>query len=102
MSRRDRRPLHSLRPLPKKPQMPEGKAEGERETRVERVRVAVAAEDWRTALRLAKDLSGLWADEAALSRAWEALVRPTFLRQVGKNPEAALEEGIAVLRRRFS
>lgn len=81
--------------------MPDGKAPGEQDTKVERVRAAVAAEDWRTALRLAKDMSSLGADEGPISRAWEALVRPTFLREVKKDPDAVFDEGVAVLRRRF-
>jgi hypothetical protein len=102
MARRDRRPLHSGKPIPKKPVLPTGKAPGERDSKVERVRAAVAAEDWRTALRLAKELSGLGEDDVLLSRAWEGLVRPDFLRQVNKDPEKAYEDGIAVLRRRFA
>lgn len=102
MARRDRRPLHSGKPLPKKPALPTGKALGEPDSKVERVRAAVVAEDWKTALRIAKDLSGLGPDEAVLSRAWEALVRPGFMRQVKKSPEKAYEEGIAALKRRFA
>ena len=66
------------------------------------MKAAVAAEDWHTALRLAKELSTIGEDESVVSRAWEALVRPDFLRQVRKDPDAALAEGVAALRRRFS
>lgn len=102
MARRDRRPLYSNKPLPKKPVLPACKAPGERDSKAERVRAAVASEDWRTALRIAKDLSGLGEDEATLSRAWEALVRPEFMREVNRDPEKAYEEGIAALKRRFA
>lgn len=101
MSRRDRRPLHSPRPRPKRPVLPEGKAPGEPNSRVEAVRAAVADADWKTALRLAKELSGLGEDEKVITRAWEALVRPRFLREVGKDPDATYEEGVATLKRRF-
>ncbi len=89
------------RSLPKRPKMPEGKAPGEKLTPVEKVRAAVAAEDWKEAHRLAMKLPSLGPDEAVISRAWEALVRPDFLRQVNRDPEVALEEGKAALRRRF-
>ncbi len=102
MSRRDRRPHHTGKPLPPKPKLPTGKAPGEPPTKVELVRAAVATEDWSTALRIAKDLSGLGDDAVALSRAWEALVRPAFTREIGKDPDEVHAAGIAALRRRFS
>lgn len=101
MARRDRRPLHSDKPRLKKPDFVRGKAPGEPDTKIERVRAAVAAEDWREALRLVMKLPSLGLDEEVVSRAWEAMVRPEFLRQVKRDPEAAIEEGKAALRRRF-
>lgn len=95
-------PIHTGKPRPKRPALPKGKAPGEPPTAVELVRAAVAAEDWHTALRLAKELSGLGEDEAILRRAWEAVVRPEFLRQVKKDPEVALAEGVTTLRRRYT
>lgn len=81
--------------------MPKGKAPGEPPTKVERLRVAVAAEDWPEALRLALKLTSLGEDEEVLSRAREALQRPDFLRQVKKDPDAALKAAVAVLKRRW-
>lgn len=101
MSRRGH-PIHTDRPRPKRPVLPHGKAPGEPSSALELVRAAVAAEDWHRALRLAKELSGLGEDEAVLRRAWEALVRPEFLREVKKDPEVALAEGVATLRRRYT
>ncbi len=105
MARRDRRPLFASklegRTLPKRPKLPEGKAPGEKLTPLERVRAAVAAEDWREATRLSLKLPSLGPDEEAISRAQEAFLRPDFLRQVNKDPEAAIEAGKAALRRRF-
>lgn len=101
MGRRDRRPLFAERTLPNKPKLPEGKALGEPDTRVEKIRAAMAAGDWHEALRLATKLQSLGTEEAAITRAWEALVRPEFLRQVKKDPAVAFEDGKAALRRRF-
>jgi len=95
-------PIHTGKPRPKRPDLPRGKAPGEPLSAVELVRAAVAAEDWHTALRIGKELSGLGEDEAILRRAWEALIRPGFLRQVKKDPEVALAEGVATLRRRYA
>lgn len=81
--------------------MPAGKADGEPLKPIEKVRAAVAEEDWKTALRIAKNLTGFGDDEAVIARAWEGLVRPEFLRQVNRDPEKAYEDGVAVLRRRF-
>lgn len=101
MSRRDRHALYG-KPRPKKPPPVAGKAPGEKPSKVDRVKAAVAANDWTVALRIAKDLTGLGEDEAVLQRAWEALVRPAFLRQLNKDPDVAYQAGINVLLRRFS
>lgn len=100
MSRRDQRPLFGKK-LPPRPKLAEGKAPGERDTKAERIRTAIAAEDWREALRLAMKLYSLGEDEPAISRAWEAMVRPDFLRALRRDPETAVEAGKAALRRRF-
>ena len=68
------------------------------ETFVE-VRAAVAAGDWREAIRLASKVSKLGAEKAAITRAWEAYERPDFLRQLRKDPETAKTEGREALLR---
>lgn len=99
MSRRDRRPLHAPKPNIPKPVMPQGKGVGEPLNPTERVLSALARGDWTSALRLAKDLSGLGPDGEILSKAWEAHVHPTFFREMNKDSAALVEEGYAVLRR---
>jgi len=101
MARRDRRPLFG-KPRPSKPTPITAKAPGQPDSKLEKVRAAVAAEDWHAALRLAKELSSLGEDEATITRAWEALVRPAFLKQIKRDPDVALAEGVATLRKRFS
>lgn len=101
MSRKDRRPLFG-KPRPPKPVPITEKAPGQPDTKLDKVRAAVLAEDWHTALRLAKELSSLGKDEAAITRAWEAVVRPDFLRQLKRDPDVAFAEGVTTLRRRFS
>lgn len=99
MARRDRHPIH--KPRPPKPEMPKGKAAGEPDTRLERIRAAMAADDWPRALRIASRMSSLGDEKAAILSAWEAHQRPDFQRSIGKDPEAIIEAGKAALRRRF-
>lgn len=86
--------------LPKRPVLPEGKAPGEPDTRVERVVEAVAAGDWRAAFRRAVRLS-LGEDKEAIERGWEALTRPAFVRELGRDPKSLIEAGKVALKRRF-
>lgn len=101
MSRRDRRPHHTGKPLPAKPKLPVGKAPGELPSSLELLKAAMAAEDWPLALRIASRMSSLGSEKEAIVGAWEALKRPEFQRSIGKDPEAAIEAGKAALRRRF-
>lgn len=89
------------RPLPPPPPPPPGKAVGEPPTRAEKLHAHVVAGRWREALRLAVKLS-LGDDKVTVERAWEAMSRPDFTRQLGRDPEALIEAGKAVLLRRFS
>lgn len=87
-------------PLPKRPVLPEGKAQGEPLRPFEKVVAAVAAGDWHQAFRRAVKLS-LGEDKAAIERGWEALTRPAFVRELGRDPEVMIEAGKVALRRRF-
>lgn len=86
---------------PKAPKLPEGKAPGEPDKKGEKIRRLVAEENWREALRLAAGLGALGEDKVAIQRAWEAMARPEFTRQLGRDPEALIEAGKEALRRRF-
>ena len=88
--------------LPKRPRIaPLGTGPGEPASKTARVRAAVEAGDWIVALRIAKGLGNLGTDKAAIERAWEATCRPATVRQIGRDPETDVEQGKAVLRRRF-
>ncbi len=87
-------------PLPKRPALPPGRAPGEPRSTFERVAEAVAAGDWKAAFRGARGLS-LGEDKAAIERGWEALTRPAFVRELGRDPDALIEVGKVALRRRF-
>jgi len=85
---------------PRRPKMPAGKAPGEPEEPAVKIRRHLKAGEDKEALRLAVKLQ-LGVDKAAVERAWQALQRPAFCRELGRDPEALLREGLTALRRRF-
>jgi hypothetical protein len=87
---------------PPRPTLPEGKAAREREKKGERLARLVAAEDWRAALKLAASFANLGDDKDVLQRAWQALERPAFTRELGRDPEKLVQAGKEALRRRFA
>jgi hypothetical protein len=66
-----------------------------------RIKALVAAEDWRAALSLASSFPRLGAAESAVRAGHEAMQRPDFQRQIGRDPEAAIAAGIAALKGRY-
>lgn len=63
---------------------------------------AIAVEDWRTALRLAARFRHLGDAHRAIQQAWASLQRPDFYRELGLDPAALQEAGVAALRSRFT
>jgi hypothetical protein len=59
------------------------------------------AGDWREALRLAAGFGRLGEHKAPITRAWEALQRPGFYRQLGRDPDALVAAGIEALKARY-
>ncbi len=53
-------------------------------------------------MRIASRFPRLGSDRAVILAAWEAVARPDFQRQLGREPEALIEAGIAALKSRFS
>lgn len=86
---------------PKRPRFSKELAPGEAPDKATRLRILVAAEDWRGALRLARTMSRLGPDKVVLDRAWEAISRPDFCRQLKRDPEQLKRAGIEVLKRRW-
>lgn len=89
-------------PAPERPKLPAGQAPGEREPKLVRLRRHIANEDWHAAFKLAMSLPRLGDDKSAIERAWQAMTRPEFVRQLGKDPDALLEAGKAAMRKRFA
>ena len=53
-------------------------------------------------MRIASRFPRLGSDRAVILAPWEAVARPDFQRQLGREPEALIEAGIAALKSRFS
>ena len=68
--------------------------------KTDKVRSLIAAGDFKTALRGAKDFHiGVSKEQrSVMRRAYEAIVHPEFYRQIGKNIEECVQAGISVLR----
>jgi hypothetical protein len=71
------------------------------ETKAAKLRAMMDAGDWRGALRLAASFGRLGDEKAAITRAWDAIVRPDFARQLRRDPDALVAEGVAALKRRY-
>ena len=71
-------------------------------TKLECLKECAAAEDWPGAIRIAARFPRLGADKVAIERAWEATARPGFMRQIGKDPDALVADGVAALKARYS
>lgn len=69
--------------------------------KLDAVKAAMAREDWPEAIRLAAKFPRLGAQATAIMRAHEALARPAFQRQLGREPSELIEAGIAALRERY-
>lgn len=69
--------------------------------KIDAVRAAMNAGDWREAIRLAAKFPRLGEQAAAIMRAQEACARPDFQRQLGKCPAQLIAAGRAALIERF-
>ena len=67
--------------------------------KAQEVRRLMAAEDYKAALRGAKDFRlGVTKEQrSVMARAYECCVRPEFYRQIGKNIEECIQAGVSVL-----
>lgn len=60
------------------------------------------AGEWRKALSLAAKFHDLGAHKKQITRAHDALQNPEFYRQIGKDPEALVREGVEALKERYA
>ena len=86
----------------REPKRPTGETTaGSFETKLSQLRRMMTAEDWEGALRMAARFPDLGKQKAAITRAWDARQSPGLYRQMGKDPEALWQAGIAALRERY-
>lgn len=74
------------------------------ETKLSVLTAAWARGDYRAVLRIAVKFPRLGspADKAAVERAWQALQRPGFVREVARDPDADLAAGLDAIRARYN
>lgn len=63
------------------------------------VRAAVASQNYKEALRIAKDFRiGITQEQrSVMARAYECIVHAGFYRQIGTDIPAAIEEGVSLV-----
>lgn len=71
------------------------------ETKLSKLLAYMEAEDWRAALKLAASFGRLGEHEVRIRKGWEACARPDFQRQIGRDPEAIVADGIEALKERY-
>ncbi len=72
------------------------------QTKLSRLKAAAAQGDWAGALRIAAKFPELGEHAAAIKRGHEAHHSAAFYRQIGRDPDACIQAGIAALRQRYS
>ncbi|MCA1776057.1 MAG: hypothetical protein LC676_10740 [Loktanella sp.] len=70
-------------------------------TKLSKLKAAAAAGDWPLALRIAARFPQLGDHKEAIVRAHEAHANARFYRQLGKDPDALIAEGIDALKTRY-
>jgi hypothetical protein len=72
-------------------------------TKTDVVRAAVAAGDYKTALRIAKSfrINVSSKQRSDMTRAYECIVHPEFYRQIGTDIPKAIGEGIAIVTAKY-
>ena len=71
------------------------------ETKLSRLLVMMDSGEWSAAIKFAAKFPDLGRERDSILRAKDALHNPDFYRQIKKDPDLLIEEGIAGLRRRY-
>ncbi len=71
------------------------------EKKIDQLRALMAAGDWRAALAMAAKFKRNGEHAHAITRAYDAYQRPDFQRQIGRDPERLIADGIAALEARY-
>ncbi len=67
----------------------------------DQIRKALTEGNHAEALRIASSFPHLGSHKAVIMRGYEASVRPAFYRQLGKDPQQLINDGIEALKDRY-
>lgn len=70
--------------------------------KIDTLRAHMAAGEWCAAIKLAASFGELGAERGPILSGREALLRPAFQKQLGREPAALIEAAKAALRRRYA
>lgn len=71
-------------------------------TKLSTLKLFMAVGDHRAALKLAASWGrGLGDEQEVITRGWEAMARPQFYRDIGKDPDALVAAGLAAIRSKY-
>ena len=70
-------------------------------TKISQLQALMRAEKWADAIRFAAKFGDLGNARNAILSAKEAVVRPEFMRQLRKDPDALIAAGVEALRQRY-
>ena len=71
------------------------------EKKIDLLKKEMQAENWRKALSIAAKFPRLGIERDAIIKGHEAFEHPEFYKQLKKDPEEMIAEGIAALKRRY-
>ncbi len=71
------------------------------ETKLSKVKADMAAGNWGNAILRAAKFGELGDEKDDIMKAREALLRPRFQRQIGRDPDALIQAGCNALVRRY-
>ncbi len=69
--------------------------------KIEVLQALMRADDWPAAIKFAAKFPRLGDEKTDITRAKDALLRPGFYRQIGRDPAALIERGKAALILRY-
>jgi hypothetical protein len=72
------------------------------DSKLARVRKAMAEADWEEVLRLVAKFPSLGEYEVAIRRAKEAIVNPKLYRELGYDPDQLVRDGIQAIKDKYS
>jgi hypothetical protein len=71
------------------------------ETKLSMLRRHMAVGDYKSALRLAANWQQLGAHRDAITKGWAAMQYPRFYSDIGEEPDAIVQAGVAAIRDRY-